>query len=459
MAGKKEELAMKIVEGVGGPKNVNTMFHCITRLRFRLKDFSKADKDALKAIPGVMGLVEGNGQLQVVIGNEVASVYNAAVDKYHFAEDEAEGGDTAETQEASREKPTGNIITRAMNVMSSIFTPIVPALAGAGMIKAVLVLLSVTFGVLDNKGSTYSILNAAGNSVFYFLPIFLALSSARTFKCNLFISGAIVAALMEPSFVGLGNPGEVSEFIGIPVYLMRYAGSVIPAIVSVYIYSRLEAFLKKVIPSGIQIFAVGLISLLIMFPLTVLVIGPIGVAVANALGDAVNYLSSQSGLLTGALLGGGWTFLVMFGVHWGIAPLMINNLSLYGFDTIRPMMSAATFAAAGVAIGIFLRSRNKQTRALALSAAAPALLGGITEPIIYGLSIPKKRPFIAQIIAGVIGGAFMGAMQTKAIVYVFPALTTLPAFFGDTFVYFIIGMLISFGAAAGLTYALGFDDN
>lgn len=201
-----------------------------------------------------------------------------------------------------------------------------------------------------------------------------------------------------------------------------------------------------------------MVAIFIMVPLAVIVIGPIGVTLGNGLGYVINTLSAKSGLLAGLVVGAGWTYLVMMGIHWGVVPIMINNLSTLGYDVIRPMIAAATFASAGVALGVFLRSRNKETRALAASSLIPALLGGITEPIVYGLSVKYRKPLIAQTIAGGIAGAFLGMFQTKAIVYVFPALTTLPAFFGDTFMIYIIGIAMSFTLSAALTYFLGFDE-
>ena len=191
-----------------------------------------------------------------------------------------------------------------------------------------------------------------------------------------------------------------------------------------------------------------------MVPLTVIVIGPIGVYLADQVGNLVNFLSVKNGLLTGAVIGAGWTFLVMLGVQWGVVPIMINNISTYGYDVIRPMIAAATFASAGAAFGVFLKAKNKENRAYALSATIPALLGGITEPIVYGISLKYKKPFIAQVIGGAIAGGFMGMMHTKAIVYVFPALTTLPAFLGETFIYYVIGITLAFV----ITYFLGIDE-
>lgn len=446
-----EQLAEEVISKVGGVENINSLFHCVTRLRFKLKDTSKADKESIKNIKGVLTVVEGNGQFQVVIGNEVTDVFDTILRIYPQIKSEAKVDDV-------EEKPSGNILARAFNAMASIFNPIIIALAGSGMIKAALVILT-TYGLMDKAGSTYKILSAAGNSVFYFLPLFLAFSSAKTFKVNPFISVAIIGALMEPNFTGLMKAnGDMAYFVGIPVVLMGYAGTVIPAILTIWAYSYLEKFLKKFIPKSIEIFALSMVAIFIMVPLAVIVIGPIGVTLGNGMGYVINTLSATSGIVAGLVVGAGWTYLVMMGIHWGIVPIMINNIANLGYDVIRPMIAAATFASAGVALGVFLRSRNKETRALAASSLVPALLGGITEPIVYGLSVKYKKPLIAQTIAGGIAGAFMGMFQTKAIVYVFPALTTLPAFFGDTFSIYIIGITMSFTISAALTYFLGFDE-
>lgn len=448
-----DSLAKEVVEKVGGVENINSLFHCVTRLRFKLKDSSKADREAIKNIQGVLSVVEGNGQFQVVIGNHVTDVFETVLKIFPEIKSESMNTDDVE------EKPSGNVLTRMFNTMSSIFNPIIIALAGAGMIKALLVILT-TYGFMDNTGSTYKILSAAGNSVFYFLPLFLAFSTAKTFKVNQFVAVAIVGALMEPNFSGLMQAtGDVVDFFGIPVVLMGYSGTVIPAILTIWVYSYVERFLKKFIPKSIEIFTLSAVALLIMVPLAVIVIGPIGVTLGNGMGDLINFLSDKSGLLAGLVVGAGWTFLVMMGIHWGVVPIMINNIANQGYDVIRPMIAAATFASAGVALGVVLRSKKKETRAFAASTMIPALLGGITEPIVYGLAVKYKKPLIALTISGGVAGAFMGMFQTKAMVYVFPALTTLPAFFGDTFVIYLIGIAMAFGLSAILTYILGFEES
>ena len=270
-----DSLAKEVVEKVGGVENINSLFHCVTRLRFKLKDSSKADREAINDIQGVLSVVEGNGQFQVVIGNHVTDVFDTVLKL--FPEIKSEAMNTNDVEE----KPSGNILTRMFNTMSSIFNPIIIALAGAGMIKALLVILT-TYGFMDNTGSTYKILSAAGNSVFYFLPLFLAFSTAKTFKVNQFIAVAIVGALMEPNFAGLMKAtGDVVDFFGIPVVLMGYSGTVIPAILTIWVYSYVEKFLKKFIPKSIEIFTLSAVALLVMVPLAVMVIGPIGVTLGN----------------------------------------------------------------------------------------------------------------------------------------------------------------------------------
>ncbi|WP_025681797.1 beta-glucoside-specific PTS transporter subunit IIABC [Paenibacillus massiliensis] len=449
---KFTELSSRIVEHVGGEENVVELYHCMTRLRFKLKDFAKADKQQLEQLDGVITVVQGNGQYQVVIGNDVNAVYKEIIAHHDI---KAAG----EAKEEAKGEKSGNLITRFFNTMSGIMTPIVPALAGAGMLKAVLVILSTTLEVLSQDSSTYKILAAAGNSVFYFLPLLLAISTARHFGANMFVSLTIMGALLEPNFTGLMKSiGDVTSFIGIPVVLMSYTGTLIPAMLTIWVFSYLERYLKKIIPANIQMFAVPLLSLMIMVPLAAAAVGPVGVYLGNGIASGINYLSSSNGLIMGALIGGGWTLLVMFGLHWGIVPAMLNNLSLHGFDTIKPPSAAATFASSGAALGVFLKAKDKKLKAYALSALMPSILAGVTEPIVYGISVKLKRPLIAQIIGGVIGGAFIGAFHSTVLAYVFPAVTTLPAFATDTFVYFLIGITAAFVITAVLTYIFGFEE-
>ncbi|ATY92805.1 PTS system, IIabc component [Pectobacterium atrosepticum SCRI1043] len=446
-------LAREIIELIGGEKNVVSLTHCITRLRFSLKDSSKFNKAALDKLDGVILAVESNSQYQVVIGNDVTTVYRILVDEFGIK------GDALSDSEDESSGKKGNIVGRVFNKMSSILVPIVPALAGAGMLKAFLVILS-TYHFIDTAGSTYKILAAASNSVFYFLPLLLAFSCAKAFNAHPFVSVAIVGALLEPTFTGLmAKPGDIVQFMGIPVVLMKYSSTLIPAILAIWAYSYLERLLKRVIHQSIEMVAVPMLGMLIMVPVIVIAVGPIGVYLGDGIGAGIAYMNGVSGMLTGAILGGGWTLLVIFGLHWGMVPVMLNNLALRGFDTIKPATAAATFAQAGAAFGVFLKAKDKKLKSFALSSMVPALFAGVTEPIVYGISIKYKRPLVASLIAGTVAGGFIGSMGTTVMAYVFPALTTLPAFMTTTFAYYLIGIGMSFTLSALLTYLLGFDES
>ncbi|WP_066188883.1 beta-glucoside-specific PTS transporter subunit IIABC [Gracilibacillus timonensis] len=446
----QKQLAKKIIEGVGGESNVNSLYHCMTRLRFKLKDGSKFDKNEIEQLDGVVSALESNGQYQVVIGNNVKAVHDAIMDLYDI--------NSASSSSNKNNEKTKNPIAKLFDVMSGIITPIVPTLAGSGMLKALLVILTTYFG-LSEESSTYLILSAAANAVFYFFPLALAVSAAKVYGVNIFVSLAIMGALLEPQFTGLmADVGDIVDFAGLPIVLMSYSGQIIPAILAIWLYSYLERFLNKVIPQVIQMFAVPMLALLVMVPLTAGLIGPFGVYLGNGIASGIDFMGSTSGMLTGAIIGAGWTFLVMFGIHWGIVPAMLQNLSTTGYDTIRPPVANATFAQAGVALGVFLKAKDKKLKSLAISSMMPAILAGVTEPIVYGLSVRYKRPMIAAVIGGTVGGGFAGAMNTTVMAYVFPALTTLPAFMTDTFAYYVISITIAFVLTTILTYVLGFDE-
>lgn len=312
-------LAGEILELIGSEKNVGSLTHCITRLRFSLKYGTKFNKAALDKLNGVILAVESNNQYQVVIGNDVSTVYRLLVDEFGIK------GDASSDSESDGKK--GNMVGRLFNKMSSILVPIVPALAGAGMLKAFLVILS-TYHLIDTAGSTYKILAAASNSVFYFLPLLLAFSCAKAFNAHPFVSVAIVGALLEPTFTGLmAKQGDIVEFLGVPVVLMKYSSTLIPAILAIWAYSYLERLLKRLIHQSIEMVAVPMLGMLIMVPVIVIAVGPIGVYLRDGIGAGIAYMNGGSGMLTGGILGGGWTLLVIFGLHWGMVPVMLNNLA------------------------------------------------------------------------------------------------------------------------------------
>lgn len=446
-----EKLAKMIVENVGGDSNISSVTYCATRLRFKLKDDTKANQDVIGSSSEVLSVVNKGGQFQIIIGTHVPKVYEQVAKLIDIQPD---------TDSSDDEKPSGNIIGRFFNVVSGIFTPLLPVLAGAGVLRG-LIMIFVQLGWLSESSGTYGILSAASLSVFYFLPILLSVTAAKRFGANPYIAAVIGASLIHPDFMalleGLGN-GATTDFLGIPVVLMSYPSTVIPAILAIWVYSYLEKFLERYIWTSMQIILVPLISFVIIVPLTAIVFGPFGVYVGEGLANMINYLSETNGWITGLLIGGVWNVFVVFGLQWAVNPIMISNISTLGFDKIVPLTAAANFGIAGATLGVLLKTKSKKMRSFSLSALISIFFAGITEPAIYGVAIRLKRPFIAAIIGGAAGGAFIGGFQVIANAFVFGGLTTLPAFVGSTFTKYLIGLLICFVVGAIAAYILGFED-
>lgn len=437
-------LAKDIIRLVGGEQNVSSLVHCATRLRFKLKDHKKADKGSLENLNGVLSVVKSGGQFQVVVGSHVADVYKEITKIANVG-----------TVSDSSDEAKGSIGARIFEVISRSFSPLLGALAGAGMLKALLTILTMT-GLLSAESGTYFILSAAGNAVFYFLPIFLGITLATKLGANPYVGGTIGAALLEPNFTGLlKNAGDVSDFLGIPVVLMNYSSTVFPVFIAVCMYAALDKFLKKVIHKDLQMFLVPMLSLMIIVPLTVIAFGPFGVYAGNGIGSAISFLSTKSGILTGAVMGAGWTFLTILGLHWGLVPIILDQLA-HGGSQLSGMLAAAPFAQMGVAFGIFLRAKDKNVKTLGGTTLIPGLLSGVTEPIIYGLMMRFKRTIPYIIISGAVGGAINGVFGAKGIVFAFPSALSIPAF-APMGVY-IMGIGVAFAAAALLTVSLGFGD-
>lgn len=447
-----EKLAKEIVAGVGGEKNVNSLVHCATRLRFSLKDNAKADTAVLEKNPGVIAVKESGGQYQVVIGNTVPEVYEA-IGKVSTIIDSSDRD--REAGESKSKKGFGAVI----DVISSIFAPLLGVMAGAGILKGLLLICS-NFGWLEAKSSTYIILFGAADSLFYFLPLLLAVTTARKFGGNIFVALTIAGALLIPSITALNGAESAVTFFGIPVVMMSYSSTVIPIIIAIIVMSKLEKFCNRRIHESVKNFITPLILLVIMVPLTLMVFGPFGVYVGNGIADILIAAFLFSPLIAGALLGAGWQLFVIFGVHWGLVPVFINNIAVYGRDGIKPAATASVFAQTGASLGVMLKTKNKKLKTLAGSATLSALFG-ITEPAVYGVTLPLKRPFIAGIIGGAVGGAIIGQAGTQAFASGAPGLLTLPIFYGpggQGFSGLIMGITASFLISMVLTYILGFED-
>ena len=408
MASKYDGLARIIIQNVGGKSNIISLTHCVTRLRFKLKDESKAQTDVLKDTDGIVTVIQSGGQYMVVIGNHVPQVYDAVCAVGHITPGGAvnEDGTAAANGDAPvrKQSPIGAFVS----IVTSVFTSWLGCLAACGIIKGVLALL-VAVGVMDGAGSTYNILYSLGDCFFYFMPILLAYTSARKFGLPEMEGMIIGAAMIYPYMLGSSANVHDSLFM-IPVTMPSsgdYTSSVIPIICAVAFAAWFEKMYSKFIPDTIKLFAIPLITCTVTFCLTLWVIGPIAAGAGDLLGVFFNWLADFNGVLLGAVVGGLWQVLVMFGLHWAIVPMMLNNLATQGFDTAMVGMFGTTFAQVGAVAAIWIKTKNKKTKSLCAPAFISAI-AGVTEPAIYGITLPKKTPFILTcVVAAVIGGLLM----------------------------------------------------
>lgn len=445
-----KEIAERVLTAVGGKENVNSVVHCATRLRFKLKDEQKADTAALNQDDDVIQVVQSGGQYQVVIGSHVSDVYRELNGVANF---DATAEDTGEK---------GNIFNQLIDIISSIFTPFLGAMAGAGVLKGFLT-LALTLNWLTAESGVYTVLYAIADGLFTYLPVMLAFTAAKKFKTNEFLAVSLAMALVHPNITALA--GQTLHFLGIPVIIgaSAYTSSVIPIILAVFLQSYVERFFKKVIPSFLQIICVPLAVFLIMAPLTFIVVGPLGTILGNLLGRAYGSIYDFSPLVAGAVMGGLWQVFVMFGMHWGFVPIMLLNLSQNGVDTMVPMLLPAVVAQGGAALAVFFITKNVKLKGLALSSTITAFFG-ITEPTVYGVTLPLKKPFIAACISGAIGGAFIGFSHVENFTFGLVSVLSLPSFIPqDTkdlsgLIAASIGTAIAFVAAFVLTFVLRFED-
>ena len=467
MAKNYDALAKTIIKDVGGKDNVISVVHCTTRLRFKLKDEKKANDDALKDTDGVVTVVKAGGQYQVVIGNEVADVYEAVL---------KEGGFSGGGQVADDDLDDSNmsLMDKAIDLISGIFTPILGPMAAAGMIKG-LTAMCASFGWLAKTSGTYEVLYAIGDGFFYFLPLILAITSAKKFKVDRFTAITIGAAMCYPAMVAMNSSKKVlfdlfngtflhsqvhATFLGIPIISMNYTSTVIPIILAVWFASVVEKWCKKWIPTVVKTFLVPFVTLLIVVPLTFLIIGPLATWIGNALAAITSAVYNFSPVLAGILLGGFWQVFVIFGVHWGFVAVMMSNIAALGYDPILGLSLGASFAQIGVVLAILLQTKDQKLKGIALPAFLSGIFG-VTEPAIYGVTLPRKKPFVLSCIAAGIGGGLIGFFGTKMYMMGGMGVFVIPAAIGpktgvDMSVYgLMIAMAVSFVLGFILQIALG----
>jgi len=438
-------LAADILKEVGGEENVASAMHCATRLRLRLKDEGKANTESIEKLPGVITVMKAGGQFQVVIGNDVPTVYAELSRITRFG-----------SEDSSQDAPAPrNLLSRFMDMVSAVFTPILWTLAASGLIKAFLS-MATTFGWIQATDQSYIILAAAADALFYFLPLFLAVTSARHFKANQFTSMAIAGALLYPSIVALADAGKPVAFAGLPVVMMHYASSVIPIVAAVWVQGHLERTLMKVFPSIFRNLLTPVVTLIVMVPLTLLTVGPATMFVSQSLAAGVSALFSVAPWLAGAVLGGLWQVIVLFGLHWGLLPIVTSELASTGHSFFMAPLFPAVMAQIAAMGAIAIRTRSAKRRQVATSAVISGFLAGVTEPGIYGVNLPLKKPFFFGVAGGAVGGAIVAIGGSAASTFVFFSIMALPAFTAvGSFTVFLLGTVIAMVIAFALTFFFG----
>lgn len=445
MAKDYTSLAKKIVENVGGENNVISLVHCATRLRFKLIDESKVNMDVLNQTEGVITVMKAGGQVQVVIGNKVDTVYDAVLSCTNI-----NAGNTEEMEDSGKK----NLLNTLLETISGIFSPMLGVMCGAGMLKALLILCT-TLHILTADMGTYKILYAAADSVFNFMPIILGYTAAKKFKCNPFIA----MSLLYPTMTSAYSEHMKLTFLTIPVTLVNYVSSVMPIIVSVYVLSKLEKLLKKIVPEVCKLFLTPLLELSIMVPATFLAIGPVMDKFGKLLASGYTAIMGFNPIIAGGFVGLIWPAAVIFGLHWGFVPIVMNNIATYGRDTLFVITGPNNMAQAGATLGVFLKTKDKKLKELSGSAAFSAVLAGITEPAIYGITLPYKRPFIIGAVFSSIAGMIVAAAGTSCPTILGTSILTLPGYIGTGFVGFVIACAIAYFGSAICTYLFGFNDS
>lgn len=446
-----KEIAEQILHHVGGAANIRTLTHCATRLRMEFNDRRKVQVEAVGQIPGVISVVEKGGQFQVVIGNEVQQVFRLL--NKALPEKKTAGGE-------NKDQKRNGVITRIISVISTTFTPVIPAITGAGMIKALLAILKLT-GLISATSSTYQLLNIIADAAFFFLPVLLAYGASMKFECNPILAMTIAGVLLHPGIGQMMAAGKPVDFMGINVLLSDYAGSVLPIILTVWLMSWVERFAEKVSPSIIKFFIKPMLILLITAPLALVVVGPAGILLNDLVATGAATIDRHASWLIPMLMGTLQPFLIFTGTAWAMTPIATGQLSKNGFEMINgPGMLASNVAMGAATLCVAMKTKNSNLRQLASSSGFTALLG-ITEPALYGVLLKYRRVIVAAMIGGGCAGMYAGLSGLVRYAFVSPGLAALPAFIGENpmnIVHALVTVAISIVVTFALTWMFAFKD-
>ncbi|WP_312148413.1 beta-glucoside-specific PTS transporter subunit IIABC [Paenibacillus odorifer] len=447
MSKKYEALAQQIIEKVGGEQNVSSLSHCQTRLRFVLNDDKKADKESMKKLEGVANVIESGGQFQVIVGTHVEEVHEEIVKHSNISNNEA-------AQAGEKKKP--NALNRVIDFISATFSPVIPAITGAGMIKAFLALL-LLFDLISKDSQTYYIINFMADAVFYFLPFFLAYSGAQKLKASPFLAMFLAGILLHPNFIQLRTDGEDVHLFGLPIRLVTYSSSVIPILLIVFAQSYIERFLKKIVHNSIKIIFVPMLTILITGTLALTIIGPLGSYVGDYIAIGFDWLASYGNWMVILLVATLWPILVMFGIHYSISPLSQMQLATTGLENIIGPGALLSNISQGVAaLIVSFKVKNSAQKQIATSTGITALMG-VTEPALYGINLPKRYPLVAAMIGSACGGLYAGFTNVFRYAIGASGIPAIPLYIGEdiwNLYNMLIALVVTIAVTAILTYVL-----
>ena len=437
------ELAVKIIDLVGGDGNISSVLHCMTRLRFVLKDEGKADVDAIKALDGVLGAQFQGGQLQIIIGPHVASLYEEVAERVSVGGAGSIDEDLDGAVPAADSGEKKSVVNRLLEILSGIFLPIIPAIAGAGMLKAIIAILKAA-SLVPEDSTTFQLFNMMADCVFYFLPFFLAASSAKIFKTNITMAIVLAAALVHPTLLDVANAGEVAsmDFFGLPVAAVKYTYSVVPIVLGVWAMSYIYHFVDKHMPNVLKVIFTPTITMLISIPLLLIVLGPLGSYAGEALTAFFTWLFSVNGFVAGFIMSLTRPVLVLTGMHQAFTPVVFQNLADKGYDFLLPTMLMSTFGQFGATAAMIFKLRDPGKKSIAISASVSAIMG-ITEPALYGVLIEEKRALIAACIGGALGGGYISMVGFKLLSFATSSIVSLPLYFQSDVINVVIASLLS----------------
>ena len=441
----KREVVKLIIQNVGGKENINNVWHCMTRLRLDLKDNNKINQENINRLDGIMGSQLQSDQYQIVIGTNVK-------DYYDLFSKEMELSNNTESQNDSKNSKKG-IISIFMDIVSGVFGPIVPAIAGAGMIKGLLAGF-IALKIISNESDTVKIIDMAASGVFTFLPFFLAVSAAKIFKTNQYLAAAIAACIMSPNMIAAAKEGAVASFsfLGfVPIPVFNYSGSVIPIIFAVWVLSYVYKMVDKVMPEVLKTVFTPTVTLFIMSFLTLSIIGPVGIYLGKGLAVIIQALFNISPVLAGLIVGAVRPVAILTGMHHAMTPIALQNFQEQGYDMLMPMMFMANMAITGATLAVYFKEKDKKEKSVILSSAISGLLG-ITEPALFGVLTKYKKAFLAATIGSSAASAFIAFFGVRIYGYILSSIFSLPAYIGPYFPFAVAGILIAIVLSCILSY-------